>query len=57
VARPERGMVHLPTARFLASLGMTVQPADADQAHEQRRPDDARAGEVEWGVEDNGHAE
>ena len=42
VARPERGMVHLPTTRFLASLGMTGESADADQAHEQRRPDPAR---------------
>jgi hypothetical protein len=34
----------LPTTRFLASLGMTDERADADQADEQRRPDPAGAG-------------
>ena len=43
-------MVHLPTTRFLASLGMTVQRADADQAHEQRRPDAQGAGTAHGGV-------
>src|SRR4030042_1170396 len=30
---------------------MTVWRADADQAHEQRRPDPARAGAAYWGVD------
>jgi len=42
-------MVHIPTTRFLASLGMTVQPADADQAYEQRRPDPEGAGQAYGG--------
>ena len=49
-------MVRVPAARFLALLGMTVQPADADQAYVQRRPDPAGAGAADGSVRMRAHA-